>query len=270
MTNIREAEEHLAERLRTASLSVDPDTDAAWERLATSLNLDSPPADVRLAWDRSDNRRQRRRASAILVAAALAAMGAVGVGAMLRGDEESVMTSNDARSSPQDSTNVRAPQSTVTSAHAPPSEGSGGIGPYDAWGLRRWLADEEADAFGGLYEDDGILVVQVLPGREAPVREAKEEFDRRNRFDRPPPYRIAFVSNSLARLETLHARLIAAHDSLVAQGVSIVASGVDDRANALTVGLSEDSRAQRATVLEVLDAEADEVAFEVGSVVPPT
>jgi hypothetical protein len=124
--------------------------------------------------------------------------------------------------------------------------------------------------FGGVYGDSGTLVLLVTRGHQSEVEVVKEEFEASNPRGERSTYRIDEVTRPLARLEDLRTHLLGKMSQLEARGVVVTMVGPDERANALGVGLRDDTPAARDAVASVLGACANELRFSQQDILPAT
>jgi hypothetical protein len=117
------------------------------------------------------------------------------------------------------------------------------------------------DEFGGVYWDSGTLVLLVTSGHQSEVEVVMEEFEASNPRGGRPTYRIDEVTRPLTRLESLRTLLLGKMSALEARGVVVTMVGPDERANALGVGLRDDTPAARAAVAGVLGACTNQLHF---------
>jgi hypothetical protein len=124
--------------------------------------------------------------------------------------------------------------------------------------------------FGGLYGDGGTLVLLVTSGHQSEVEAVKEQFETSNPRGGRPTHRIDEVTRPLARLEDLRTLLLGKMSALETRGVVVTMVGPDDRANALGVGLRDDTAAARDAVASVLGACTNELRFSQQDAIPAT
>jgi hypothetical protein len=136
--------------------------------------------------------------------------------------------------------------------------------------LRTSLLQRLPGEFGGLYMDSGTLVLLVTSGHQSEVEAVKEEFDAARRLGGRPTHRIDEVARTLARLEDLRTVLLGKMSELKTRGVVVTSVGPDERANALGVGLLDNTAAAREAVVSVLRACAGELQFSQEDITTPT